>query len=162
MDAMRDAGIVVTLRPTTRDDLPALFELQRDEASNAMAGTKPRTREAYWSAWDKIFGDPTVMARTILVNGAIGGGVSRFRMEGVELLGYWVGRRHWGRGVATRAVGLFLGECTTRPLHAYVSAANAASKRVLEKHGFRPSGSFVGEETERYVAGVVETFVLGA
>jgi len=55
-------------------------------------------------------------------------------------LGYWLGEVHWGRGVATEAVGLatayaFEALPTVR-LEAFVYAGNAASVRVLEKNGF--------------------------
>ncbi|MCP5432871.1 MAG: GNAT family N-acetyltransferase [Alphaproteobacteria bacterium] len=55
-------------------------------------------------------------------------------------IGYWLGKPFWGRGLASEAVGAFLGFCArdlllTR-LHAYVFADNVASGRVLEKCGF--------------------------
>jgi len=57
--------------------------------------------------------------------------------DGQQLLGYWVGREWWGRGVATRAVALLAEEVPVRPLHAHVAAHNLGSIRVLEKCGFR-------------------------
>ncbi|HEX2052636.1 MAG TPA: GNAT family protein [Actinomycetota bacterium] len=62
-------------------------------------------------------------------------------------LGYWVGREHWGRGLATEAAR----EATTYAfevlgLHrvwATPFKRNPASIRVLEKLGFRPEGEFV-------------------
>ena len=41
-----------------------------------------------------------------------------------ELVGYWIGRRDWGRGIATRALALFLERVTTRPLYAFVAVNN--------------------------------------
>ena len=55
-------------------------------------------------------------------------------------LGYFVGRAHNGRGIATRAVGLgcewAFGEGGLHRLEAGTLVANAASRRVLEKNGF--------------------------
>ena len=55
----------IRLRPIGPGDLPALFELQTDHESNDMAGTKPRTREAFFAAWERNFADPGVNSRVI-------------------------------------------------------------------------------------------------
>ena len=60
-----------------------------------------------------------------------------WEQSGDTLVGYWIGREYWGRGVASRALALFLMEVDERPLHAHVAAHNAGSIRVLEKCGFR-------------------------
>lgn len=150
----------VRLRPTERADLPALFEMQVDSESNAMAGTKPRTREAFFGVWDHIFADPNAMARVIELDGVVVGSIGCFQSEGKDCVGYWIARPHWGKGAASRAVGLFLAEEGRRPLHATTTLANEASQRVLEKHGFRRIGSRMGEETERFTAAEVVDFVL--
>jgi RimJ/RimL family protein N-acetyltransferase len=59
-------------------------------------------------------------------------------------LGFWLGFRHWGRGIGTEAVRLML-EFGFEDLHlhriyASAFAANIASRRVLEKNGFRLEG----------------------
>jgi RimJ/RimL family protein N-acetyltransferase len=55
-------------------------------------------------------------------------------------VGYWLGRAHWGRGLATAALRLVtdLAELdpTVTRIHAGVFAWNAASMRVLEKAGY--------------------------
>ena len=48
-------------------------------------------------------------------------------MSGDTLVGYWIGREYWGKGVASRALALFLMEVDERPLHAYVATHNAGS-----------------------------------
>jgi RimJ/RimL family protein N-acetyltransferase len=53
------------------------------------------------------------------------------------VIGYWLGREHWGRGIATDALREFLELVDERPLQATVAHANHASVRVLEKNGFR-------------------------
>lgn len=56
------------------------------------------------------------------------------------MLGYWLGRAYWGRGIASEAVKLLsayaLRERGLRRLEAYVFAPNVVSARVLEKCGF--------------------------
>ena len=54
----------------------------------------------------------------------------KWEMSGLTLVGYWLGREFWGRGVATRALARFLGVVTGRPLHARVATNNQGSIRV--------------------------------
>ena len=63
----------IRLRPTAPGDLPALFELQTDAESNDMAGTKPRSREAFYAVWERIFDDPGVNSRVIEIDVERGG-----------------------------------------------------------------------------------------
>ncbi|WP_308250938.1 GNAT family N-acetyltransferase [Nonomuraea rhizosphaerae] len=49
-----------------------------------------------------------------------------------RFLGYWLGRAFWGRGVGTRALGLFLELEKTRPLYADPFEGNTASVRLLD------------------------------
>src|SRR5262245_46608801 len=154
----------IRLRRTRPDDLPALFELQTDPESNDMAGTKPRTREAFFSTWERIFADPSANSRVIeLVGGhvpEIVGSIGCFQADGQDCVGYWIARAHWGKGIASHALRMFLGEERRRPLHATVARANAPSHRILEKCGFRCTGFRMGEETERFVACEIAEFVL--
>ena len=69
--------------------------------------------------------------------------------EGNRGVTYWLGREHWGKGVATRALAAFLEIETARPLHAAVAADNAGSIRVLEKCGFTRAGGDRGFATAR-------------
>ncbi len=151
---------VVAIRPTLPADLPRLYEIQLDPAANAMAGTKPRTREVFMAAWERNFADPDVAARTVLVGGEIAGGVSRFRSTECLAMGYWIDRAHWGRGVASRAVTLFLADVGTRPLHAAAAADNVASRRILERHGFELLAVRHEPETERFLAREVAFYLL--
>ena len=152
------------LRAIEPSDLPALFAMQSDPESSQMAGTKPRTREAYFAAWERNFVDPGVNARVIEVDGEHGpeavGVVSRFQAEGHDCVGYWIARAHWGNGIASRAVALFLGEEPRRPLYATAASSNAASRHILLGCGFRLTGLHMGEETDRYVAKEVANYVL--
>jgi RimJ/RimL family protein N-acetyltransferase len=62
---------------------------------------------------------------------------------------YWLGREHWGKGIATRALREFLTIERTRPLFGSAAKDNAASVRVLEKCGFRLAGESRGYANAR-------------
>jgi RimJ/RimL family protein N-acetyltransferase len=128
----------VTLRDVWESDLPAFFEHQRDPVANEMAAFPARDRDAFMEHWTtKILGVDTGHKRTILVHGEVVGNILGWEDAGDTLIGYWIGREHWGRGIATRALELFLVEVETRPLLAHVVKHNRGSIRVLEKCGFR-------------------------
>lgn len=67
--------------------------------------------------------------------------------SGTPFIGYWLGTPHWGKGYATEAVqGLIdtLFSLVDVPaIEADTRVINPASRRVLEKSGFRPEGSFL-------------------
>ncbi len=66
--------------------------------------------------------------------------------DGRRLVGYWIGREFWGRGLATQALAELLDVVDARPLHAYVAKNNVASIRVLEKCGFVKVGEHAGDD----------------
>ena len=127
----------VTLREVRDEDLPVFFVHQSDPESNRMASFPARDQEAFDAHWAKIRADASIVLRTILVDGTVAGNLVSFEQGGAREVGYWIGREFWGRGVATRALALFLEIVTTRPLHAVLAPHNVASRRVLEKCGFR-------------------------
>jgi RimJ/RimL family protein N-acetyltransferase len=126
----------VRLRDVEEDDLPVFLEHQLDPVASRLAVFTPRNREAFAQHWAKILADPAVDKKTILRNGQVVGNVLCFERSGKREVGYWIGREHWGQGIATRALAQFLRMVTTRPLHAVVAKYNAASIRVLQKCGF--------------------------
>ena len=136
----------VTLRQVLRSDLPLFFEHQRDPLANELAAFPPRDREAFDAHWDRLLGNETLMIRTILAGGEVAGNVVCFEREGQWEVGYWLGREHWGRGIATAALATFLAEIPQRPLHDRVARHNVGSVRVLEKCGFRVEGSHTAPE----------------
>ncbi len=150
----------IRLRRVETTDLPELFQHQLDPEANRMAGTRPRSAESFRAVWDRSFEDPATVTRVILRDGRLVGGISCFKMDGLDSVGYWIAREHWGRGIATCALKLLLREVTVRPLHASAARSNHASVRVLENCGFRLSGYHTGEETERYLPCEVATFIL--
>jgi RimJ/RimL family protein N-acetyltransferase len=127
----------VHIRDVEDGDIKAFFDHQRDPEATRMAAFPAREWEAFAAHWRKLRADDTVVKRTILVAGQVAGNVVSWEQSGRRQVGYWVGRDHWGRGVATRALSLFLGHVRSRPLYADVAVHNIGSMRVLERCGFR-------------------------
>lgn len=142
------------LRDVTEADLPIFFEHQQDPEATRMALFPARDREAFMSHWQKILASDDVTKKTILFEGAVAGNILIFDRDGKRLVGYWIGREFWGKGLATKALAELLAEETARPLYAYVATSNIGSIRVLEKCGFTLSGrktefdEALGEEVE--------------
>jgi RimJ/RimL family protein N-acetyltransferase len=131
-----DLATAVSLRAVRESDLPVLFEHQRDAEAARMAAFPSRDRDAFTAHWTRILADPSVVARTVLVGDEVAGNIGCWEDDGVPLVGYWIGRDHWGRGVATKALRAIVRELGRRPLFARVAEENVASRRVLEKSGF--------------------------
>jgi RimJ/RimL family protein N-acetyltransferase len=124
------------LRDVVPSDLPVFFEHQRDPEATAMADFPARDREAFDAHWQRILGDETLFARTIVFEGQVAGNAVSWEQDGRQLVGYWLGREFWGKGLATQALAELVDELGRRPLYAYVAKTNAGSIRVLEKCGF--------------------------
>jgi RimJ/RimL family protein N-acetyltransferase len=127
----------ILLRDVIESDLPLFFEQQRDPVANEMANFPARDREAFMAHWAKILADETNILKTVLCDDQVAGNIVSWEHSGEREVGYWLGREFWGKGIATRALSLFLEQVTTRPLYAYVVKHNIASIRVLEKCGFK-------------------------
>jgi len=136
------------LREVVEDDLPFFFEFQLDRDANYMAAfiaRDPTDREAFTIHWHKILADPTTINRTIVYDGQVVGSIASYEQSGKPEVTYWIGKAHWGRGIATRALAAFLAEVNaTRPIYARVARDNIGSRRVLEKCGFRIIGEMKG------------------
>jgi RimJ/RimL family protein N-acetyltransferase len=147
----------VHLRLVTESDLPIFFEFQREPEANAMAAFPARDRDAFMVHWAKILGDETVVALTVVVDSCVAGYVGCWIQDDQRLVGYWIGKEHWGKGVATQMLSMFLRIVADRPLHAHVAKHNVASIRVLEKCGFTLSAKATGALREP--ADGIEEFV---
>lgn len=135
MSILSDRGDVL-LRDVSEGDLPILFEQQMDPEANRMAAFPARDRDAFMAHWAKILSDATTIKKAILFEGQIAGHIGIFEQSGRTLVGYWIGKQYWGKGIATKALSALLDEVTTRPLYAHVAKHNLGSIRVLEKRGF--------------------------
>jgi 8-oxo-dGTP diphosphatase len=153
----------LTLRPYCPDDAAELHRLINDweVARNLAAVPFPYSRDladdwigsaggslADGSAYHLVISG-TEDGREIVVGG-IGLRVDAATRTGH--LGYWVGRRYWGHGVASEAAGRLarwaLANLDLVRLEATVATDNPASVAVLRRIGFR----HVGEATEDFLA----------
>ena len=97
------------------------------------------------------------MTRTIVAEGQVAGHIARYALEGNLEVTYWLGRKFWGRGLATQALERMLHLVADRPIFARAASDNIGSIRVLQKCGFKIIGKnrdFAngrGEETEEYI-----------
>ena len=123
----------VRLRRVREDDLPILFEYEQDPEANRMANFPPRDRDAFTAHWMRILGDTSLVAQAIELDGEIVGNVVSWTHDGERDVGYWIGRKYWGAGIATAALRALLSDLEERPLFAHVAEHNIGSIRVLEK-----------------------------
>jgi len=138
------------LREMRDEDLAVLFEHWADPVAAHMAAfTAPdhMDRDAFERRWSRIRADETTINRVIVADGEVAGTIGSWGDPGEREVTYWIGRSYWGKGIATCALKAFLSVDLSRPLRARVAFDNVASRRVLEKCGFRVVG------TERGFAG---------
>jgi uncharacterized protein (DUF849 family) len=126
----------VALRDVASADLAIFYAHQQDPEAAQMAGFPSRDWEAFNAHWARVLADGANITKTVLAGGQVAGNIACFPQDGEHLVGYWLGREFWGRGIATAALRAFLGSLPLRPLTAYVARHNGASRRVLEKCGF--------------------------
>lgn len=134
----------VVLRDVAEDDLPVLFQHQKDPEASHMAAFVPRDPsdyDAFVAHWRRILSDPTVIMKAILWKGHIAGAVGSFLRDGKLQVTYWIDKEFWGNGIATQALTELLHIVNNRPLYASTASDNIGSIRVLEKCGFAVRGS---------------------
>lgn len=173
----------VMLRPVAPADLEFLYQMQTDPRACALSMVRPRTREAFFEVWEGkdgvggVFRTPRIVPRAIVLRpeGGAGGGaeggagelvgcINLFLRDDQEWIGYAVARPVWGRGIASRALGLLLAELppTRRPLHARAAVSNSASVRTLLRNGFEMTGTCFSPESAdgRFLACEEASFIL--
>jgi len=153
----------LTLRPLEPSDAESLHRLVNDwEVSRNLAAVPfpyPRPLADEWIASTRRELDSGT-AYHLAITGHDAGKELLVGVVGLRLaaktrtgrLGYWVGRRFWGHGVATEAAGKLarwaLANLDLDKLEANVAADNPASTAVLQRIGFRETG----RGTEPFVA----------
>ena len=129
--------MTVTLREVTQEDLPIFFEHQMDAEATRMAAFPSRDRDAFMTHWARIMSNETGILNTILADDTVAGNVVYWEASGEPNIGYWLGKPHWGKGIASAALAQFLTKIEARPVYAHVAKHNFASIRVLQKCGFQ-------------------------
>ena len=135
----------ILLRPWLETDAEALFKYASDPEVGPRAGWPPHKSVAEsLEIIRTVFNDATntwaiVLKETGEAIGAMG--------YGEPLIGYWVGRPYWNRGICTEALRLMLDHIRrTTDIKSLISGHfidNPASGRVMEKCGFIPTGETV-------------------
>lgn len=128
----------VSLREVLPADLAVFFRNQQDPLANELAAFPERDWDAFLRHRKQLLlGNSTTLENTVLADGSVAGHILSWLQDGERFLGYWLGREHWGKGIATAALRQFLQVDVHRPLCAQVALHNVASQRVLEKCGMR-------------------------
>ncbi|MCU8057052.1 GNAT family N-acetyltransferase [Shewanella sp. SM34] len=139
----------VSLRQIIESDLEAIFVHQSDPIANQLAQFPPRDREAFFKHWHQnILGQVNVLPRAIVVDGKFVGNIGHWQSDGQALIGYWIDREYWGKGIATQTLAQFLPLVSLRPLFAHVAKHNLASQRVLLRHGFVLTDQLIQESED--------------
>lgn len=134
----------LALREVRGSDLDGLFAQMSDPESVAMAAftSDSHSDRAAFDAWmTRLMTSPDIATRAITVNGDLVGSIASFVVDGQTEVSYWIERTVWGRGIASRALALFVEQLPVRPVYARAASDNFASLRVMEKVGFRPVGT---------------------
>jgi len=137
----------VSLRAATPRDAAIMFRMESDPVARHMAafgGEAPDSQTTFEARWERMLNDKSVVARTVLFNGQVVGYVVQFELLHQPSVAVWIDREFWGRGIASRALSLFLGETPMRPLFARVAKDNAGSRTVVERCGFKVIGEDKG------------------
>jgi ribosomal-protein-alanine N-acetyltransferase len=157
---MANNKLDLKLRPTEIADLDTLFQFQLDPKGGYLAAFMPKNptdKTAYINKHTKLLNDPTVNNQTILLDKIIVGSIAKFVIEGDTEITYWIDRKFWGQGIATKALTEFLAFETIRPIFGRVAFDNFGSQKVLEKCGFDKIGSDKGFANARQME--IEEFI---
>lgn len=150
----------IILRKTEITDLEHFFIFQLDKEANYLAAftsKDPTDKTAYLQKYTKFLNDPTINMRTIIVDNIIAGSLAKFEMEGEAGITYWIDKKFWGKGIATKALKDFLTIENTRPIVGRVAFDNLGSQKVLEKCSFIKVGTDKGFANARQTE--VEEFI---
>lgn len=143
----------LVLRELTLEDAPAFSKLAGDYDIAKMTGSIPHPFPLYSAEFKIMYmrrqkqrglAYPYAITRD---GGELIGVMDLFRStpDAALEIGYWIGKPYWGQGLSTEAARAIIQEAKDRlgvqALMAGVFADNPASLRVLEKLGFKTTGS---------------------
>jgi RimJ/RimL family protein N-acetyltransferase len=146
------------LRPWRHDDLPSLVKYANDEGISQWMTDSfqyPYTVSSGEAFLNRVIPtdgtEPNVMA--IEVDEEAAGSIGIFPQQDIfhrnAELGYWLARKHWGRGIMTEVLVQMVDRVFDRyeyleRLFARPFGNNFSSQRVLEKAGFLLEAKFHG------------------
>ena len=150
----------IQLRPSIVADIHQFFEYQLDPEANYLAAftaKDPTDKIAYLEKYTKLLYNPTVNMQTILADNNVVGTVTKFEINDEAEIAFWIDKPYWGKGIAAKALNMFLELETKRPIFGHAAFDNFGSQKVLEKCGFVKIGTEKGfanarqAEIEEYV-----------
>lgn len=94
----------------------------------AFTAKDPADRTSFLDKYTKTLVEPTIRSCTILVGEAIVGSIAKFEIDGDAEITYWIYRSFWGKGIATRALEVFLSIEDMRPIFGRVAFDNVVHK----------------------------------
>ena len=152
--------MAVSIALITEDDIRALYPLGNDKDVSWMSGGGlifPLSYEEFRTkrtiAVSTSMGEMASYA--VRWNDTLVGSIGYFRREQDSPLeiGYWLGKKYWGKGIATKALRLALDAMRdsglSGPLIATTMPDNLGSRHILLKCGFREIGTEVFESPAR-------------
>ena len=79
------------------------------------------------------------------INGKVIGGIGLRDITSHKAeIGYWLGKKYWGKGIATKAVQLITNfgfkQLKLKRIYAHIFSKNKASARLLEKNNYKREG----------------------
>ncbi len=147
-------GARVVLRPLVMEDAKSLQENINDPDIYRYTLTIPHPYEMSHAEWwinhiqERIKESKAYeLGIELKENGKIVGGMGLCKIDpkhDVAEVGYWLGKKYWGKGITTEALELLLdfafNELKLHRVYAYTFIDNIGSQRVLEKCGFTREG----------------------
>jgi RimJ/RimL family protein N-acetyltransferase len=152
--------IAITLKRSVVEDINHFFEFQLDPEANYLAAftaKDPTDKPAYLEKYTRLLHNPTVNMQTIVMGDTVIGTVTKFEIDDEAEIAFWIDKPFWGRGVATKALKMFLNVETKRPIFGHAAFDNFGSQKVLEKCGFVKIGTHKGFANARKLE--IEEFV---
>lgn len=136
---------MISFREYHENDIPLLLEyLNNTRVTEYLTSSIPQPYTENDATWWIREGSKEGIVKAVDYNGLFIGTVGvkpgLFESSRSAEIGYWFGEKHWGKGLATKAISSMTDTVfrTTEiiRLHAPVFSPNTASKRVLEKCGY--------------------------
>lgn len=151
------------LRRLTMQDCESIYAMAKDADVGRMCGWKPHAsiKETEEIVSNILINDHT-WGITNKADGTLYGVISldpdpKRRRKGYRMMGYWIGKPHWGKGIVAEAgkevLRYAFEEWHCHMVSIYHFPFNKQSRRVIEKLGFQFEG--ILHESFQYVNGEV-------